>query len=127
MSLAVQIKEEKNWLNFVLATAFISQTLISNTAESTLGRHQTAPNTIDYIIVRKSCINDIQDSSTLSCIDISDHKLVRCKSRVDFWKPKTTQRLVYEVQKLKNVETSKFSEKIDQDLVEATSSTKLCN
>ena len=44
-------------------------------------------NTVDYILARKDFIKNVNDSHTVACIDVSDHRLVRCKIKLDIIRP----------------------------------------
>ena len=39
-------------------------------------------NTVDYILVRRKMLHSVTDAHTVACVDISDHRLVRCKVRI---------------------------------------------
>ena len=44
-------------------------------------------NTVDYILVRRKMLHSVTDAHTVACVDISDHRLVRCKVRLSLFKP----------------------------------------
>ena len=60
-------------------------------------------NTVDYILVRNEFMTNVNDAHTVACIDISDHRLVRCKANLDVVKPgKTRRKPSYNVESLQN-------------------------
>ena len=62
-------------------------------------------NTVDYILVKNNFMCNVNDSHTVACIDISDHRLVRCKVKLDTVKPKRSQRKpTYNVEALEDDE-----------------------
>lgn len=65
-------------------------------------------NTIDFILTRNNMKHSIIDSATLSHPDISDHRLVRCKAKLENFvkRKKSTVTIKYDVQKLKSAQTA---------------------
>ena len=76
-------------------------------------------NTVDYIITRNNMRQFIHDSGTLSHPDISDHRLVRCKAKLEnFVKRKKSEVTTkYDVQKLRNADTAEsFAQHVTENL-----------
>ena len=66
-------------------------------------------NTIDYALVRKSKLNNVCDAAVLGHPDISDHKPLRLKIKLDCWAKKAPdeKRFRFNFQRLKNNEELK--------------------
>ena len=76
-------------------------------------------NTIDFIITRNKMIHSILDSATLSHPDISDHRLVRCKAKLENFvkRKKSAVTIKYDVQKLREADTAdSFAQHVTENL-----------
>ena len=63
-------------------------------------------------------MNNVNDAHTVACIDISDHRLVRCKAKLDIVKPqKKKSKPSYNVESLEDKEVrEKYQENIKKHL-----------
>ena len=75
-------------------------------------------NTIDYILVRSKFLPNVKNAHTVSCVDVSDHQLVRCTVRLGFCKVSRSKvKINFDIQKLDNKDTrNRFQEKINNEL-----------
>ena len=75
-------------------------------------------NTVDYVLVRNNFMQNVDDSHTVACIDISDHRLVRCKVNLDVFKPKRPKRKpTYNVEALDEDDTKiKYQDTIKKNI-----------
>ena len=75
-------------------------------------------NTVDYVLVRNKLLPSVTDSHTVACIDISDHRLVRCKVRLNLFKvPKKKTNPSYNLVSLQDEGVrNKFQNKIRDHL-----------
>ena len=77
-------------------------------------------NTVDYILTRRSTQHHVQDSGVISHPDISDHRMVRCKSLLTFNKRHKScikPTLKFNTKKLKDdVVKELFAEKVADNL-----------
>ena len=75
-------------------------------------------NTIDYILVRSKFLPNVKNAHTVSCVDISDHQLVRCTVRLGFRKASRSKvKINFDIQKLENKDTrNRLQEKINIEL-----------
>ena len=80
-------------------------------------------NTVDYILVRSKALPTVIDAHTVACLDISDHRLVRCKVKQFLYKPPMKKREpVYNVESLSDERTRKtYQDNIKQHLEGITS------
>ena len=89
-------------------------------------------NTVDYVLVKSKMLQSVTDSHTVACVNISDHRLVRCKVKLNLYKaPKKKTNPSYNLVSLQdeNIRT-KFQNKIKDHLellpvVEQSSPTEL--
>ena len=79
-------------------------------------------NTVDYVLVRSKALKNVTDAHTVACIDISDHRLVRCKARLNMFKsPKKRNSPTYNLVSLQDEGIrAEYQQKIVDHLEENT-------
>ena len=75
-------------------------------------------NTIDYIMTRRRMLKNVTNAHVVACIDISDHRLVRCSYRTNRYKaPKKPYQPKFNIQSLCDPEVKgKYQDQIESAL-----------